>query len=240
MNEFFFFQQEYRFKVLLSIMHEIKSQDSILQIWIQKFCSEMINMQNCLDIIIFLGDCKKSVKFIRELKKISSQYLVQYWPQVRSSPRWADIRNKPDFLIKIYKIVRKSFKNLATLPNFKNLNFSFENLKHCESKTSDQMSDLFFDKDLITLHKVWVQARFDFGSGREEMSYQYFGILNFKPKAKEPTICCEVLTTPTLSFPHISFTFIAIFATILIWVLYFYIPSSNQKQNWNQIKVSNM
>ena len=222
-----FFQQEYRFKVLLSTMHEIKSHDSILQIWIKIFCSEMINVQNCLDIILFLGDCKKSVKFIRELKKISSQYLVQYWPQVRSSPRWTDIRNKPDSLVKIYKIVRKSFKNLATLPNFKNLNFTFENLQHREAMTSDQMIDLFFDKDLIALHKFWVQARFDFRIGQEEISYQHCGILNFKPRINEPTICCEVMTPPSLclSFAQISFIFIAIFATIFVWVLFSYNPS---------------
>ena len=91
-------------KVILSIMHECsKNSPANLEIWKMKFLDEMINPENCLDVILFLNDCHRSVEFVANLKKLSSSYLIQYWSFVQNTKRWSEIRTEPSFLDQIFQ-----------------------------------------------------------------------------------------------------------------------------------------
>ena len=63
-------------KVILSIMAEYQHENFALERWRSKFATEMINVDNCLDVIVFLDDCHRNVGFVQDLKKLGSFYLI--------------------------------------------------------------------------------------------------------------------------------------------------------------------
>ena len=92
-------------KVILSIMQECsKSTPGNLEIWKMKFSDEMINPENCLDVILFLNDCHRSAEFVASLTRLSSSYLIQYWSYIQNTKRWSEIRTQPHFLVQIFQV----------------------------------------------------------------------------------------------------------------------------------------
>jgi hypothetical protein len=73
-------------------MYDCRNHRDLLNKWKLLFARDMLTVDNCLDVILFLDNCYGSIHFIRSLKKISSYHLIQKWPLVRASERWKAIK----------------------------------------------------------------------------------------------------------------------------------------------------
>ena len=157
-------------KVILSHMYESRNESNALEKWKSKFASDMITTENCLDVVLFLNDCYDSIHFIPDLKKLASFYIIEYWPIVMRTRRWNKIRSEPNSLIRIFQMLRFEFESLIASGSGRDLvEVSFFRAKYgdldvSKIRFSSEMGliKVFFDFDLILLHKFWTKRRLDF------------------------------------------------------------------------------
>jgi len=207
------FQQEYRIKVILSIMSECKNDSTILDLWQLKFSEEMINPENCLDVVLFLRDCHRSIQFIERLKKLGSGFVIQHWMVVRKTKRWTDLQADPVSLVRIFQSLQSLLQSLNSKEYY---DLGFINEKYVHVKSEVGAVKRFFDLDLIILHDVWVQANLDFKSipGRRG-HWNMERILSEKRKltVRNDKNCCP----NNHFFPKkIVFTIFGLFVVVLI------------------------
>lgn len=160
-------------KVILSIMAEYQHENFALERWRSKFATEMLNVDNCLDVIVFLDDCHRNVGFVQDLKKLGSFYLIQHWPLVQQTRRWAGIRSEPNSLLKIFRELRNNLDCLVTATSGRGNNFElvfivdkYNSIDSANILSQAQASLLraFFELDLMVLHNFWIKFGLDFRS----------------------------------------------------------------------------
>ena len=160
-------------KVILSIMAEYRNESQSLERWRSKFATEMINADNCLDVVVFLNGCHGNIGFVKDLKKLSSFYLIQNWPTVQLTRRWAKIKSQPNSLLTIFRELRVNLNCLVAATVGRGNNFElvfivdkYNNIDSANliSQSQARLMRSFFDLDLMVLHNFWIKFGLDFRS----------------------------------------------------------------------------